>query len=150
MATDATIQMSDGRAIGFADFGNPDQTPVMWCHGGPGCRLGPAYLAPATVAAGIRLIGIDRPGYGLSTPQPARSIADWVGDALAVADHLNIECFATIGLSTGGAYALAVAANAADRVTGVVACCSLTDMRHGPARDLMSRPHALAVWDAIR
>jgi pimeloyl-ACP methyl ester carboxylesterase len=71
-----------------------------------------------------------------------------VGDALAVADHLSIDHFATIGLSTGGAYGLAVAALAADRVTGAVACCSITDMRYDPARNTMSRPHALAVWEA--
>lgn len=148
MATDGTIQLTDGRIVGFADFGNPDQTAVLWCHGGPGCRLGPAYLAPAARDEEIRLIGIDRPGYGLSSPQPGRSIADWVTDALAVADHLDIDIFATIGLSTGGAYALALAALAPDRVTGAVACCSITDMRHRPARTTMSRPHALAVWEA--
>jgi len=148
MATDGTIQVPDGRTVGFADFGNPGQTAVLWCHGGPGCRLGPVYVAPTAVDERIRLIGIDRPGYGLSTAQPGRSIADWVGDALAVADHRSIDSFATIGLSTGGAYALAVAALAADRVTGAVVCCSLTDMRHDPARNTMSRPHALAVWEA--
>ncbi len=140
--------MPDRRIVGFADFGNPGHTAVLWCHGGPGCRLGPAYVAPAAVDEGIRLIGIDRPGYGLSIPQPGRGISDWVEDALAVADHLGIDSFATIGLSTGGAYALAVAALAADRVTGAVVCCSMTDMRHVPARNTMSRPHALAVWEA--
>lgn len=148
MPDEGTIQLRDGRTVGFADFGELGKTAVLWCHGGPGCRLGPAYVAPTAADSGIRLIGIDRPGYGLSTPQPGRSIADWVGDALAVADHLDIDSFATIGLSTGGAYALAVASLAADRVAGAVVCCSMTDMRHGPARNTMSGPHALAVWEA--
>ena len=148
MPTDGTIQLRDGRTAGFCDFGKPGQTAVLWCHGGPGCRLGPAYVDATAASEGFRLIGIDRPGYGLSSPQPGRRIADWVSDALAVADHLDIESFATVGLSTGGAYALAVAALAADRVTGAVACCSMTDMRHQPARNTMSRPHALAVWEA--
>ena len=60
---------------------------------------------------------------------PGRSIADWVPDGLAVADHLGIERFVAVGVSTGGAYSLALAANAPDRVLGVVACCALTDMR---------------------
>ena len=81
MPTDGTIQLPDGRTVGFADFGHAGQSAVLWCHGGPGCRLGPAYVAPTAAAQGIRLIGIDRPGYGLSTPQPGRGIADWVGDS---------------------------------------------------------------------
>ena len=96
--------------------------------------------------AGLRLVGIDRPGYGLSTPQPGRTIAGWVPDALAVAAHLGIDRFVTVGVSTGGAYALGVAAVAPDSVLGVVACCSVTDMRHGPARvDHESPAHACSL-----
>jgi pimeloyl-ACP methyl ester carboxylesterase len=67
---------------------------------------------------------MDRLGYSLSTPQPARTITGWVPDALAVAGHLGIELFVTVGTSIGGAYALALAALARERVLGVVACCS--------------------------
>ena len=45
----------------------------------------PAYLRRQAGEAGLRIIGIDRPGYGLSTPQPGRTIAGWVPEALAVA-----------------------------------------------------------------
>jgi pimeloyl-ACP methyl ester carboxylesterase len=145
---DQTIRLVSGRTVGFADHGRPDDTPVFWCHGGPGSRLEPAYVAPAAVDAGLRIVGIDRPGYGLSTPEPGRTIAGWVPEALAVADHLGIERFVTVGISTGGAYALAVAALAPERVLGVVPCCAMTDMRYQPARETVSRPHAHAVWDA--
>jgi len=124
-------------------------TAVLWCHGGPGSRLEPAHLAPEAREAGLRIIGIDRPGYGLSTPQPGRTIAGWVPEALAISDHLGIEQFVTVGTSTGGAFALAVAALAPERVLAVVACCSMTDM-HGPeGRSTMSQPHTHAVWDGL-
>ena len=100
------------------------RTAVLWCHGGPGSRLEPAALAPAAAEAGLRIIGIDRPGYGLSSPNPERTIADWVPDGLAVADALGIDQFVTVGCSTGGAYALALAALVPARVLGVVACCA--------------------------
>jgi pimeloyl-ACP methyl ester carboxylesterase len=145
---DETITLADDRTVAFADFGPAGGAPVIWCHGGPGCRLDPEYVAPRAAAAGLRLIGIDRPGYGGSDPQPGHTIADWVTDALAVADRLGIDRFVTVGLSTGGAYALATAARAPDRVAGAVPCCSLTDTRYEPARSTMSRPHTLAVWDA--
>src|SRR5262249_42952022 len=105
---DQTIRLASGRPVGFADYGIPDATAVLWCHGGPGSRLEPAYLRRAAGQAGLRIIGIDRPGYGLSAPQPGRTIAGWVPEALAVADHLGIGQFAAVGVSTGGAYALAL------------------------------------------
>jgi pimeloyl-ACP methyl ester carboxylesterase len=145
---DDTIQLSNGRTVGFADFGAPGATAVLWCHGGPGSRLEPAYLVSAAVDAGLRIVAIDRPGYGFSTIQPGRTIAGWVPEALAVADHFGIERFVTVGVSTGGAYALALAALAPDRVLGVVACCSMTDMRWPEGRATMSRPHTHDVWDA--
>ena len=123
-----TIRTSDGRTVGFADYGTPDQTPVVWCHGGPGSRLEPSFVADAAARAGLRLIGIDRPGYGRSTAQPGRTIGGWVPDAIAVVDHLGIDRFVTFGVSTGGAYALALAA-ASPRVIGSVACCAVSDMR---------------------
>ncbi|HEY6790193.1 MAG TPA: alpha/beta hydrolase [Trebonia sp.] len=145
---DQTITLASGRTVGFADYGVPGATAVLWCHGGPGSRLEPGYLRREAGEAGLRIIGIDRPGYGLSAPQPGRTIAGWVPEALAVADHLGIGQFAAVGISTGGAFALALAALAPERVLGVVACCSMTDMRWPEGRATMSGPHVLAVWDA--
>jgi hypothetical protein len=82
---DQTIRLAGGRTVGFADYGIADATAVLWCHGGPGSRLEPAYLRREASEAGLRIIGIDRPGYGLSAPQPGRTIAGWVPEALAVA-----------------------------------------------------------------
>jgi pimeloyl-ACP methyl ester carboxylesterase len=84
----------------------------------PGSRL----LCPdrsATVAAGVRLIGFDRPGYGGSDPKPGRTIADGADDVGAVADALGIDRFAVVGWSSGGAYALGCAARLGERVTAV-------------------------------
>ncbi len=145
---EGVVELRSGRAVGFADYGPADGSPVLWCHSGPGCRLSPAYTAALASQHGFRMIGIDRPGYGRSPAQPGRTIADWLEDALAVVDHLGIDRFVTVGTSTGGAYALAVAALAADRTDGAVACCSVTDMRFEPARNTMSRPHSLDVWEA--
>jgi pimeloyl-ACP methyl ester carboxylesterase len=44
---------------------------------------------------------------------------DWADDVLAVADALCIDRFAVVGWSSGGAYALAVAAAIPDRLLGV-------------------------------
>ena len=140
--------MPDGRTVGFATYGPEDGTPVLWCHGGPGSRLEPAGFVPFLDQLGLRVIGIDRPGYGVSSLRPGRSIADWLPDGLAVADALGVQRFLAVGVSTGGAYALALAATAPERVRAVVACCAMSDMRHQPSRDTMSKPYCHGVWDA--
>jgi pimeloyl-ACP methyl ester carboxylesterase len=145
---DGTVVVGDGRAVGFATFGEPGGTPVLWCHGAPGSRLEPSYLENEAVGADLLLVGIDRPGYGSSVPQPGRTIGGWTSDAVAVADALSIDTFVAVGESTGGAYALALGVLVPDRVLGVVACCAMTDMRWVPARDTMSAIHTHAVWDA--
>ena len=57
---DQTIGLASGRTVGFADYGIPGATAVLWCHGGPGSRLEPAYLRREAREAGLRIIGIDR------------------------------------------------------------------------------------------
>jgi pimeloyl-ACP methyl ester carboxylesterase len=142
-----TLMMPDGRTVGYADFGPADGRPVLWCHGGPGSRLEPTADAAAAAEAGYRMIGVDRPGYGLSTPLPGRSIAQWVPDGLAVLDALGIASAVVVGVSTGGAYALALAAAAPDRVTGVIACCAMTDMRWPEGRAVQA-PLMGGIYDA--
>ncbi|MDC3344115.1 alpha/beta hydrolase [Pseudomonadales bacterium] len=73
---DHQIQSADNRTISFADYGPASGLAVLCCHGGPGSRLEPRRISEQAAAAGFRLIGIDRPGYGKSTPLPGRSICD--------------------------------------------------------------------------
>ncbi|HEY6427411.1 MAG TPA: alpha/beta fold hydrolase, partial [Acidimicrobiales bacterium] len=73
--TDGAIELAEGRTLAYADCGPKDGRPVLWCHGAPGSRLEPQPFADQAAAAGFRIIGIDRPGYGGSTPDPGRSIA---------------------------------------------------------------------------
>lgn len=146
---DGTIELPDGRELGYADFAPDASHAVLWCHGGPGSRLEANAFAADAGARGLRIVGIDRPGYGLSTPRPGRSIEACVPDVIAVADHLGIDTFHVVGVSTGGAYALATAATNPSRVRGVVACCALTDMRDADARASMTGDGSIAnIWNA--
>jgi pimeloyl-ACP methyl ester carboxylesterase len=144
--TETTIGLPDGRTLGYADYGPDGGVPVLWFHGGPGSRFEPKASAPAASERGQRLVGFDRPGYGLSTPRPGRSIEACVPDTLLLADHLGFEQFYAVGVSTGGAYALSTAAIAPDRVLGVVACCALTDLRNV---DIKKQLMAMTEWSKI-
>lgn len=70
---DHQIQSADNRTISFADYGPASGLAVLCCHGGPGSRLEPRRISEQAAAAGFRLIGIDRPGYGKSTPLRAEA-----------------------------------------------------------------------------
>jgi pimeloyl-ACP methyl ester carboxylesterase len=120
---DATMTLADGRALAWCEWGDPTGFPVLLLHGGPGSRL----LCPdedATAAAGVRLLTVDRPGYGGSDPRPDPTVAGWAEDAQALTDRLGLDRFAVIGFSAGGGYALACAARMPGRVSAVgLACC---------------------------
>jgi pimeloyl-ACP methyl ester carboxylesterase len=120
---DETITLADGRTLAYCEWGSPTGHPVMLVHGAPGSRL----LCPdedATMAAGVRLLTVDRPGYGASDPRPDPSLLGWADDVEALADRLGLDRFAVVGWSAGGGYALACAARMPERISAVgLACC---------------------------
>jgi pimeloyl-ACP methyl ester carboxylesterase len=100
-----TVQLRDGRRLGYAQFGAPSGFPVFYFHGWPGSRLEAGFFE----IPGVQMIGVDRPGYGLSDPKPDRKLADWPDDVEQLADHLALDKFAVVGMSGGGPYAASCA-----------------------------------------
>jgi pimeloyl-ACP methyl ester carboxylesterase len=109
-----TLRLPDGRTLGYALSGHPPGPPVFYFHGWPASRLEAALIDDLPV----RMIAMDRPGYGTSSPQPGRRLLDWPVDVAALADHLGISTFHVIGVSGGAPYALACA-SALARVAAV-------------------------------
>jgi pimeloyl-ACP methyl ester carboxylesterase len=104
------------RTIGVYDEGDPEGPAILYHHGTPAAGIPyPTWLDDAR-ERGVRFIAYDRPGYGVSTAQPDRTVADAVTDSAAVMDALGIERFLTWGISGGGPHALACAALLPDRV----------------------------------
>ena len=89
-------------------------------------KLDFAGVSETAAGQGVRLIAVDRPGYGLSTFDPARTYESGAHDIGELADHLGIDRFAVIGHSSGGPNAAACARFLADRLT----CCAIVS---GPA-----------------
>jgi pimeloyl-ACP methyl ester carboxylesterase len=115
---DADIALSDGRRIAYCEWGDRDGRPIFLFHGAPGSRVfGPD--SKTTAEAGVRLITVDRPGYGRSAPKPGRQILDWSADVKELAAALSIDEFDVAGHSSGGPYALACASNFPGRVKRV-------------------------------
>lgn len=112
-----TLTLRDGRRLGHAEYGRADGAPCFYFHGHPGSRLEAVLAEPAAAAAGLRIIALDRPGYGESDVQPCRTLMDWPRDVAEAADLLGLGRFAVAGASGGGPYALACAHQLPDRVT---------------------------------
>ncbi|HWC38003.1 MAG TPA: alpha/beta hydrolase [Acidimicrobiales bacterium] len=114
---EGTIELSPGRRLAFCEFGPVRGRPVVWMHGTPGARRQiPQAARLAAEELDIRLIGIDRPGVGDSTPFLYASLLDFVPDLTLLIDRLGIDRFAMLGLSGGGPYALACAYALPERV----------------------------------
>ena len=110
------LRLSDGRALAWSEWGDPGGTPVLEFHGNPGCRRLTWGGEEVVERARVRLISFDRAGIGQSDPAPARSVAEAATDPIELADSLGIDRFAVLGYSLGGAYAMALAGVAPDRV----------------------------------
>ena len=75
------------------------------------------YQTPAQ--SGLRHVSLDRPGFGLSDPQPSRTVGDHAADVASVLDHLGVGRFSAFGWSGGGPHALGLGALLPDRVVRV-------------------------------
>jgi pimeloyl-ACP methyl ester carboxylesterase len=117
---EGSIAVRDGRRLGFATFGTPTGRPVFWLHGTPGARRQiPLEARLLAEQHDLRIIGLDRPGIGSSTPHVYGNVLDWTDDLRIVADTLGVDTFHVIGLSGGGPYTLATAVAMPDRVLGL-------------------------------
>ncbi|MGZ5378827.1 MAG: alpha/beta fold hydrolase [Mycobacterium sp.] len=116
---DRLVRLRDGRSMAYAEYGKPDGFVVVNAHGGLACRLDVAASDEVAVQAGVRLISPDRPGVGLSDPDPGRTILSWASDVEKLLDGIGIERFAVMGWSMGGQYAAAVGHALRHRVTRV-------------------------------
>jgi pimeloyl-ACP methyl ester carboxylesterase len=127
------IETLDGRTLIVEDDGDPRGRPVLVHLGTPNSRhlYGPNVTDAA--ARGLRLISWDRPGYGGSTPQPGRAVADVAADARAICEALGTGPVAMWGISGGGPHVLACAALLPDLV---VAAASLASPAPYPADGL--------------
>jgi len=132
---DTTMTLPDGRTLAYTEIGAPDGPVAFYFHGAPGSRLELVALDEAFADVDLRVITADRPGYGGSTPLRNRTTADWADDVADLADHLGVERFAVMGLSSGGPYTVACASLLGDRVTGAIVAAGNTDMSWPEASD---------------
>jgi len=119
-ALEGSVAVRDGRRLSFAEYGPRRGPTFLWMHGTPGGRRQiPVDVRTYALEHGIRVIGVDRPGIGSSTPHLYPEVLDFAADLELLMDTLDVEQASLVGLSGGGPYALAGAVALGDRIHSV-------------------------------
>jgi pimeloyl-ACP methyl ester carboxylesterase len=108
-----TLRLSDGRALGYAQYGDTGGWPILLFQGTPTSRL---PHNPLDTSAPVRLVIAERPGFGRSDFSPGRRLLDWADDVCELVDHLGIQRFSVVGISGGAPHALACGVQLPHRV----------------------------------
>ena len=113
-----TVSLPDGRQLGYLIIG--EGRPVFYLHGAPASRLEALCAKQMATSGRLQIIAVERPGFGLSTYVPNRTLRDHASDVAFLADKLGIERFALIASSGGSPFGPACAALLSKRLTHVV------------------------------
>lgn len=113
------INLKDGRKLGFSITGDNDGFPIFYLRGTPGSRLQALDFQDIAQTKHCCIYGIDRPGMGLSSPNPKHTILSFVDDLSELAAYLKIDKFSIIAHSGGSAFAVACAYKIPSKLKGV-------------------------------
>lgn len=117
--SDYAIKLRDSRVLGYTTYGDPKGKPIFYFHGWPTSRLQAGVMDDVAKKLHVKIISIDRPGYGLSDFKKDRLLLDWPDDVIELANRLKIGKFAVMGVSGGGPYAACCAYKIPERLTKV-------------------------------
>jgi pimeloyl-ACP methyl ester carboxylesterase len=120
------ITLRDGRTLHVYDDGDPDGSVVVEHHGTPGSGISYAPDVELARERGLRIVSYDRAGYGRSTPDSGRVVADIGNDIADVLDELGVDHFASLGASGGAPHSLALGALLPGRCVAVAAIAAPT------------------------
>ncbi|KZW04445.1 proline iminopeptidase [Exidia glandulosa HHB12029] len=116
------LTVSDVHTLYYEVSGNPNGTPVVYLHGGPGGGVGPndrKYFNPIK----YKIVLFDQRGSGKSTPVASveqNTTWDLVEDIERLRKHLGIEEWVVFGGSWGSTLSLAYAQTHPERVKALI------------------------------
>ena len=125
-----TLEAPSGRTLAYVDDGQADWTPVVF-FGGSGTSVRVMNLLEfAHTLRGeleLRLISVERNGFGQTPFDPALGYADYAEDVEAVLDELGVEEFIAFGISGGSPYLTEFVSRNPDRVISIHLASALSE-----------------------
>lgn len=128
------IDLPHNRRLAYMEYGDPDGTPVIFCHGWPSSSTMAELTDAPARQLGIRIISPDRPGICGSIPAVERKLLEWPAVAERLADHLGLTDFRMLAISGGAPYAFATAWSLPNRVRSIAVVSSappITELKDG-------------------
>lgn len=109
-------RLKSGRHLGYRELGNPQGIPLVFFHGFPGSSVQATIIEDQSVYAPFRVIAVDRPGFGDSEFDPARTLKTFARDIGELLDYLGVGAFHILAVSGGSPYGFACAHELPGRV----------------------------------
>jgi pimeloyl-ACP methyl ester carboxylesterase len=128
--TPRSLRLPDGRELAWSEWGRNDGRPVLFSPGaGMSGVLG--FGTDVLDDLGLRLLALDRPGLGRSSPDPGKSYTSWTADVRRLVETLGLRRVLGVGFSQGAPFAAALAgAGLVDAVALVAGQDDLRAQRH--------------------
>lgn len=126
-----THEAVSGRTVRFVDTGPVDGIPLLVLTGGGTSARAIELLEFARSlreCLGVRLIAVERNGFGRTTYQPDAGFAEYAADVWDVLDSLGVSRPSIAAISGGGPYSAHVVAAHPERVRSYHLTCAVSDL----------------------
>lgn len=116
------LVLVDGKRVHYIDDGKPGWLPVVFT-GGLGTSVRAIrlldFLRTMRETLQIRVITVERNGFGQTEYDPDLDMADFSEEVEAVLNHVGVDQFALFGISGGGPYTAKIASRNTHRLLSV-------------------------------
>ena len=129
------VQLPDGRALAYREYGDPLGRSVVILHEGLGSSLLPPGTEARAAQLGLRLLAPERPGFGRSDPRAGYSFESVTEDLLHFCDDVGVGETVVGGLMSGAAFALHLGERLGRRARLILLCSGRAPVSAAAARD---------------
>ena len=119
--------LPNGKRLAYVDFGPEHGEPLLLLHGAHGSATYFSHFPGYPYGTRWRMIGVDRPGYGESDTW-SHGYTELAGALESLCRHLDLDHVNVLGVSAGGASALACGAVFPSIVRRVVAIATTSPL----------------------
>lgn len=115
-------RLPDGRQLAYRDYGDPAGPPMLFFHEGLGSSLLPNGAQALALQLGLRIVSVERPGFGLSDPHPDYSFDAVAEDVVELCDQLGLRDVRLSAILSGAPSAIQTAIRLGDRASSILIC----------------------------